>query len=83
MVKVQDVSHLRSLIRRGVTDFLIVLGGGGLVSRKEIRTFPGLKKYQVFHGVDGTTETLTFSQILKETNIGVAIKKGCFFAENA
>jgi hypothetical protein len=81
MVKVKDNEHFRSLLKRGATDFRIVLGGGGLVSRKQIREFPGLRKYEVFHAIDGTIQTLSWRDLLRETNIGVALRKGCFYAE--
>jgi len=80
MIKVRDRAHLRALIRRGQSDFLIALNPAGLVSRKEIRR-AGRGRYEVFHGIDGTLEVLTERELFEGTNVGKAIERGAFYAE--
>ena len=81
MIKVRDRAHLRALIRRGKSDFVIALNPAGLVSRKEIRR-AGRGSYEVFHGIDGRLEVLTGHELFEETIVGEAIERGAFYAES-
>jgi len=80
MKRVQDLPELKKLLRRGKRDFVIYLGGG-LVSRKHIsRDADG--SYSVFHGIDGRAEhMMTLHGLLRNTNIGRALRHGAFYVE--
>jgi hypothetical protein len=60
---------------------VIALSRGGLISRKNI-VQAGNRRYEVFHGIDGTLETLSERELYERTNIGRAIDRGAFFAED-
>ena len=81
MTKVRDRAHLRTLIADGTHEFLIALSPAGLVSRKELSAV-GNGRYQVFHGIDGRTEILSWRQLCAQTNIGLAIDRGVFYADD-
>ena len=80
MKRVQNLRELKTLLRRGKRDFAIALGGR-LVSRKHI-TRDADGSYSVFHGIDGSTEhVMTLDGLLRNTNIGRALRHGAFYVE--
>ena len=72
---VKDLNHLIQLIEQKHNDYALVLGGGGLFSRKTITYNPKSKKFKVFNHIDDTEQILTENQIIdkKYSNIGRAI----------
>jgi len=81
-LKIKSIKHLISrLDNEGYNEFVIVLGGGGVVSRKEMMYDPADKMFLINNCIDDSEQDLTEKQLLNKnyTNIGVAIKRGAFF----
>lgn len=78
--KIKTVEALyKATNEESFTDFVIALGGGAMVSRKEIMREG--KKFLINNCIDDTEQDLTEKQLMNEkiTNIGVAMKKGAFY----
>jgi hypothetical protein len=80
-IKVEDIEHLKELIRQGHHDFAISLKHG-LISRKQIKYDEKKQVFKVKNLIDNSKERLTEKKLLDDsiTNIGKAITKGAFFA---
>lgn len=84
-LKIESVSHLRDILQanegNGYLDFALVLGGGGMFSRKEMMYDSESKKFLINNCIDDSEQDLTEKQLQnkKYTNIGEAITKGSFY----
>lgn len=83
-VRVENISHLRSLAESNEPDFYIVLNGG-LVSRKRIAIIKDEKTptYDVYNFIDDSEQTITEKDMFDTsiTHIGEALSKGALFFE--
>ena len=80
MLRVNSLRELNAQLARGHRDFAISLGGG-LISRKHITPL-GTCGYELFNGIDGSlVRARTGRELLRATNIGLAIERGAFFCE--
>lgn len=84
--KINNVGQLRDALHGSddCKDFAIVLGGGGMFSRKEIalmKTPTGKERFFIFNSIDGSTQFLSDKKLIDEryTNIGEAMSKGAFY----
>ena len=79
---VTSLAHLRKLIKQGHTEYALVLGGGGIFSRKDINYSEKTKKFTIYNHIDDSKNVLTEKQVLsgKVTNIGKAIPLNCLIA---
>ena len=85
--RVKSISHLRKLVERGVTDYVLALGGC-LQSSKHIipadTSAPDAPpRFIITNLIDDSEQVLTADELndASKTNIGAAIKCGAFFAE--
>ena len=81
MKQIKTIKELRKSIDRGNYDYVIRLNGGFL-SRKTICTDDWDEKFEITNEIDGTEQILSATEIFDEnlTNIGLAMKRGSFFA---
>lgn len=79
--KVVDLADLIDLINSGKNDFYITLGGG-LVSSKYIEYDAETEDFSIFHSIDGHFQNYTHDELMKESNIGIALEKGALFVDN-
>ena len=75
--RVQHLSHLRELIARGRNRYVIKFNGG-LRSSHWIELYKG--HFLVFFECDGTEDLFTDEE-LKNSSIGKAIERECFYCE--
>ncbi len=85
-IQVKSVEQLRKALQGSddCKDFAIVLGGGGMFSRKEIAlssTPTGRERFFIFNCIDDSTQFLSEKQLMdgKHGNIAEAMKKGAFY----
>lgn len=77
MQKIQTLAELKKIASgESSADCFIALAGGIVRSSKDIH-YDG-KVFEIFHGIDGSTETMTEKQLLK-SNIGKALEVGALF----
>jgi len=85
LIKVKSLEHLRKLAiaKHKLGMYLeCFISMGILRSSKQIDYFADDKRpWFVFNSIDGSDETLTDEDMEEYSNIGEAIKKGCFYAE--
>jgi hypothetical protein len=70
---VRCVENIQDLSGQNYFDYALLLGGGGVFSRKTISYNERSKKYRIDHSIDGSHEYLT-EQELKRSNIGKGMK---------
>lgn len=78
-VKIDSLEQLIELSTNCQLDCFISLAGGLARSSKDIYYYPETKQFEVFHGIDGHTETYNHQELLA-SNIGEALVKGALFA---
>ncbi len=86
-VQVKSVEQLRAILKKdegNFFDFAIVLGGGGMFSRKEIalsETPTGRERFHILNAIDGTMQWLSAEGLMdgKHGNIAEAMRKGAFY----
>lgn len=85
-VQINSIEQLRTTLKKNgdFKDFAIVLGGGGMFSRKEIaltETPTGKERFHVHNCIDDSMQLLSEKQMMNKdwTNIGDAILKGAFY----
>lgn len=65
--------------RKGMAEFFIMLNFG-LRSSKRITYFPDTNTFDIHNEIDDSfEEDLTEEQLINETHIGIAMKRGAFF----
>lgn len=81
--RINSIEELNRALDEELNEFFIVLGGGLLRSSKHIEYAENPDSYYVYHCIDDTEEKLTADEIMddKKSNIGKAMKQGCFFCE--
>lgn len=84
--KIKSIEDLRKALAGSddFKDFAIVLGGGGMFSRKEIAlssTRTGRERFHIHNCIDDSMQWLSERQLLNKeyTNIGEAMSKGAFY----
>jgi hypothetical protein len=84
--KIKNIDELREALRGSddFRDFAIVLGGGGMFSRKEIalsETTTGRERFHILNCIDDTMQWLSAKQLMdgKHGNIAEAMIKGAFY----
>lgn len=79
---VKSLSQLKELIKQGHTNYALVLGGGGMFSRKEINYSEKTKKFKIINRIDESKQTLTEKEIMDDslTHIGKAMPLNCLIA---
>lgn len=72
---VKSLTQLKELIALGHHDYALVLGGGGMFSRKEIDYNEKTKKFKIINRIDESKQTLSEKEIMDEeyTLIGKAM----------
>ncbi len=81
MKAINTIEELKKEALRG-GEFYILLKFG-VVSRKSIKYDENKKIFTVYHHIDNTKEKLTEKELLRNTNIGIAIRKGSFIKEGS
>lgn len=82
---VRSLAHLITILSDDDQHKFYIQLNLGAISRKEISmTGNGRKKFHISNNIDGSTQTLTETQIMskKHTNIGEAIRKLAFWCED-
>ena len=79
---VKSLDRLMELIALGHTEYALVLGGGGMFSRKEITYNKKSKKFKIYNHIDNSKQTLTAKEIMDDsiTHIGKAMPLNCLIA---
>ena len=81
MKKILSQEQLDELIHSSEDDVLdcFVMLNGGARSSKSI-TLAGKDFYEIFNGIDGTVEAISYNKLMDSFPIGEAIKKGVLYA---
>ncbi len=74
---VRCVENIQDLSLQGHYDYVLVLGGGGMFSRKDIEY--KRKRYYVFNHIDDTKEVMTEAQFKRR--FGKAMKLRCLIVQ--
>lgn len=74
-----NTEQLRQAVAEGLTDFRLLLLGGGY-SRKTI-TATSKGRFHVVNHIDASSQVLTEKELFTESNIGLAMARGAFIAE--
>lgn len=84
--QIKSVEELRAVLKGSddFKDFAIVLGGGGMFSRKEIalsETATGRERFHIMNCIDDSMQWLSEKQLMdgKHGNIAEAMRKGAFY----
>lgn len=79
MRRIRNTGELRKALAAGQYEYRLLLNGG-VFSRKTI--LPRRDgRFEVWNGIDGSTEVLTGRQLYSESNIGEGMRLGAFVAE--
>ena len=72
---VKSLDQLKELIKLGHTEYALVLGGGGMFSRKDINYNEKTKKFKILNHIDDSKMILTEKEIMDRniTLIGAAM----------
>ena len=83
-IRIKSPAALLAAIERKPFRFFILLNYGAW-SVKRIRFRPRQRVFSIYNEIDGTRQELTASQLMspRNSNIGPAMKAGCFYAEVA
>lgn len=83
-IRIKGPGELLDAIKKKPLRFLIMLGYGG-TSSKQIRYDHRGRVFKVRNLIDGTRQELTCAQLMnpRNSNIGPAMRAGCFYAEVA
>ena len=83
-LRIHSPSELVEAIRRKPMRFLSLLNYGG-TSAKQIRYDPRRRVFKIRNLIDGSRQELTSSQLMspRHSNIGLAMRAGCFYAQVA
>ena len=78
--KISSIELLDEALDNDIHEFFIALGAGR--SSKDIYHGEEEGFYEIYNYIDDTEQVLTKEQLMDEeyTNIGKAIKNGCFYA---
>ena len=81
-IRIKSPATLLDAIERKPFRFLILLNYGAW-SVKRIRYRPRQRVFSIYNEIDGTRQELTTSQLMspRSSNIGPAMRAGCFYAE--
>jgi hypothetical protein len=81
MKRIKTIEELKKLCKGSYADVFIALNYE-LRSSKTICWDETTGKFEVYHSIDGSIESLTEKQLMNpnRTNIGQAIKKGALFS---
>lgn len=77
MTKVESIEHLNELCKNSKSEFFMKLGP--FRSSKHIEYNPKNNTWWIYNEIDDTEEELDDKELLNNTNIGDAIKKGVFY----
>ncbi len=77
---VRCLENIQDLSGQGLYDYAMILGGGGMFSRKTIKYNPKTKKYRIINHIDDSKFFLTGEEILDGSIIGEAMSKRCLIA---
>lgn len=78
--KISSVQQLKKLAKENALDCFIALCGGALRSSKNVYWASGDKYFSVINEIDDSEQILSEQELFTQSNIGEAIKNGCFFA---
>ena len=83
-IRIKTPGELLQAIERKPFRFFILLNYGAW-SVKRIRYRPRQKVFSIHNEIDGTRQELTYAQLMspRNSNIGPAMRAGCFYAEVA
>ena len=84
VLRIHTPSELLDAIKKKPRRFFILLNYGAW-SVKRIRYRPRQRVFSIYNEIDGTRQELTASQFMspRNSNIGPAMRAGCFYAEVA
>ena len=84
LIRIRTPTELLEAIKRRPVRFLIMLDYGG-TSAKRIAYKPRRRVFKVRNLIDGSRQELTCSKLMdpRHSNIGPAMRAGCFYAEVA
>lgn len=78
--KIESIEELKKECNNeSYTDFFMLLAGGIVRSSKEIMYDKDDNIFHVLHNIDDCYEELTEKELIKNTNIGNAIKNNAFY----
>ena len=77
--KITSLAELNKALDNEENNFVIALGA--LRSSKWITYGEEEDTYEVFNLIDSSTDILTAYELINETNIGEAMRKGSFYCE--
>ncbi len=80
--KINDLDHLRRLVKLNNQLEVFIVLAGGLARSSKTLTKVDDKHVDIFHDIDGSFQTLTYQKMLKDTNIGEALKVGALYAHD-
>jgi hypothetical protein len=76
MKPIRNTRELRKAIAAGHYEYRLRLNGG-VFSRKTIFALRD-GRFEIWNGIDGSTQTLTGRQLYSESNIGRGMRMGAF-----
>lgn len=81
--RIKNIKELKALIIKTDPLECFISLNGGLRSSKEISYIPKTKEFEIFQSITGTMDLYTEKEMLKETNIGKALKVGALYYKRA
>jgi hypothetical protein len=76
---IRNYRQLRKAIADGLTEFRLLLMGGGYSAKTITAASKG--RFHVVNHIDGSSQILTEVELSTQSNIGEAMTKGAFIAE--
>jgi len=76
---IRNTQQLREAIEEGLSEFWLLLMGGGYSAK--IITAASKRRFHVVNHIDGSSQVLTEAELFTQSNIGEAMTKGAFVAE--
>jgi hypothetical protein len=76
---IRNTQQLREVIAEGLSEFRLLLKGGGYSAKTLTAASKG--RFHVVNHIDGSSQVLTEAELSTQSNIGEAIAKGAFIAE--